>query len=478
MMSMPFLFLMHDPLAGTLSLLALLWLSAKVGGELALRLKLPSVSGELAAGLALTALHRVWPLVPDVAASSAAELLGGLGVVVLMFAVGLESTVPKMLKVGLASLRVASIGVVLPMAAGLAGAWLLLPAEAPFVLDLFIGACLCATSIGISAQVLREKGASDSLEGRIIVGAAVVDDVLGLLVLVAVSGLVSAASGASGGSGLARALVLALGFLVVALSLGRFATPHLFRLASRFRGEQVLLPLGLGFAFLLAWLGSLAGLATIVGAYAAGLILEPAHIEDLERRERHTLEELVHPLVTVLTPHHVVGALLGLAGAGLVITGGKLGLQRANLTGYLLALCAAFTWSSYSLLTKRVRSFPTGAVGGFCLASGLLSLGLYAAGSAASGRPFPALTVRDGLLILLLGLGPMGAAFYLWDAALKRGDSRVIGALAYLTPLLSTLNLVLWGGRRLSGMSLAAMGLIVVGAVLGSWDLFRRKARS
>ena len=181
---------------------------------------------------------------------------------------------------------------------------------------------------------------------------------------------------------------------------------------------------------------------------------------------------------TRLTPHHVVGALLGLAGAGLVITGGKLGLQRANLTGYLLALCAAFTWSSYSLLTKRVRSFPTGAVGGFCLASGLLSLGLYAAGSAASGRPFPALTVRDGLLILLLGLGPMGAAFYLWDAALKRGDSRVIGALAYLTPLLSTLNLVLWGGRRLSGMSLAAMGLIVVGAVLGSWDLFRRKARS
>jgi Kef-type K+ transport system membrane component KefB len=267
------------------------------------RLKLPAVTGELAAGLALAALHRAWPLMPEVAASPAAELLGGLGVVVLMFAVGLESTVPQMLKVGLASLRVAVIGVVVPMAAGLAGAWLLLPKESPFVLDLFIGACLCATSIGISAQVLREKGASDSIAGRIIVGAAVVDDVLGLLVLVAVSGLVGATSGGSAvGSNLARTLLLALSFLAAALTLGRLATPHLFRIANRFRGEQVLLPLGLGFAFLLAWLGSLAGLASIVGAYAAGLILEPAHIENLERRERHTLEELVHPLVTVLSP--------------------------------------------------------------------------------------------------------------------------------------------------------------------------------
>jgi drug/metabolite transporter (DMT)-like permease len=76
----------------------------------------------------------------------------------------------------------------------------------------------------------------------------------------------------------------------------------------------------------------------------------------------------------------------------------------------------------------------------------------------------------------MLGLGPMGAAFYAWDAALKRGDSRVIGALAYLTPLLSTLNLVLWGGKHLTGVSMAAMGLIVLGAVIGSLDLFRGRA--
>jgi drug/metabolite transporter (DMT)-like permease len=201
--------------------------------------------------------------------------------------------------------------------------------------------------------------------------------------------------------------------------------------------------------------------------------------------EVNLLQYLWPLLIVVLSPiylpgyrlgfHHVAGSLLGLAGAALVITGGKLSLESANLPGYLLALGAALTWSSYSLLTKRVRPFPTGAVGGFCLASGLLSLGLFGLGVAVSGDPVPALTVKDGILLLLLGLGPMGTAFYTWDAALKRGDSRVIGALAYLTPLLSTLNLVLWGGKRLSGISMAAMGLIVLGAIVGSLDLFRRQ---
>jgi drug/metabolite transporter (DMT)-like permease len=176
-----------------------------------------------------------------------------------------------------------------------------------------------------------------------------------------------------------------------------------------------------------------------------------------------------------LTVHHVAGSLLGLAGAALVLSGGQLTLQTVNLPGYLLALGAALTWSSYSLLTKRVRPFPTGAVGGFCLASGLLSLALFALDTAATGVPMPMLTGKDWAFLILLGLGPMGAAFYTWDAALKRGDSRVIGALAYLTPLLSTLNLVLWGGLRLSAVSLGAMVLIVLGAVMGSLDLFRRR---
>lgn len=296
--------LVVDPFAGTLLLLALVWLAAKVGGEVALRLKLPTVAGELCAGLALAGLHQAFPRFPEVGASESVGVLANLGVIVLMFAVGLESTVPQMMRVGLPSLRVATVGVLVPMLAGLLGARWLLPAGVPWVVDLFIGACLCATSIGISAQVLREKHAADSPEGRVIVGAAVLDDVLGLLVLVAVSGLAAAASTGGGmpWSNLARTLGLALAFLALALTLGRRTTPYLFHLASRFRGEQLLLPLGLGFAFLLAWLGNLAGLAPIVGAYAAGLILEPTHVEVLEARESHTLEALVHPLVTTLAP--------------------------------------------------------------------------------------------------------------------------------------------------------------------------------
>jgi drug/metabolite transporter (DMT)-like permease len=133
---------------------------------------------------------------------------------------------------------------------------------------------------------------------------------------------------------------------------------------------------------------------------------------------------------------------------------------------------AAVVWSSYSLLLKRVPPFPSGAVGGISLASGLLSLGLHALERLASpGQPPVALAARDWLFLVLLGLGPMGTAFYTWDAAMKRGDPRVIGALAYMTPLLSTLLLVAVGGRRLTFLSGCAMGLIVAGAVVGSLGL-------
>jgi Kef-type K+ transport system membrane component KefB len=415
---MPLAILMHDPLAGTLMLLALLWLSAKVGGELAVRLKLPAVTGELAVGLVLTALHRSWTAFPDVAASPATELLGGLGVVILMFAVGLESTVPQMLKVGFASLRVALIGVVLPMAAGLAGAWLLLPQGSPFVLDLFIGACLCATSIGISAQVLREKGTSDSVAGRIIVGAAVVDDVLGLLVLVAVSGLVGAAAGGPAGPSLVGTLTLALGFLAVALTLGRLATPHLFSLANRLRSEQVLLPLGLGFAFLLAWLGNLAGLASIVGAYAAGLILEPAHIEDLERRERHTLEELVHPLVSVFSPLFFV-----LMGAKVDPTA----LFKPATLGFAVVLAVLGVAGKFAAGYGGGKGIRAAVVGWGMVPRGEVGLIFVATGAQLhlNGVPLLSADVQAGIigaLLLTTVAGPVGLGWVLRGEAKTKGN--------------------------------------------------------
>ncbi|MBN1147194.1 MAG: DMT family transporter [Anaerolineales bacterium] len=170
-----------------------------------------------------------------------------------------------------------------------------------------------------------------------------------------------------------------------------------------------------------------------------------------------------------LRPHHLLGALMGLGGAGLILSGGRLSLDWVNLEGYLLAGGAALVWSSYSLMTKRLPPFPTAAVGAFCLASGLLALGAYAL----SGADFPlrALSAADWLSLFLLGAGPMGAAFFTWDAALKRGDPRVIGSLTYLTPMSSTLVLALVGGRALSWVSGLAMALIVGGALVGSLDL-------
>ena len=166
------------------------------------------------------------------------------------------------------------------------------------------------------------------------------------------------------------------------------------------------------------------------------------------------------PSVT-LTVRHVLAALIGFAGAALAILGGAGGTGGGGWAwGYLPALASAFIWASYSLLTKRVRSFPTAAIGGFALASGLLSLLCHA-----WLEPAASLSTHDLLLIAVLGLGPLGGAFFLWDAALKRGDARQIGVLSFLTPLLSTLTLLLVRGETPStAIGLAA--LMIVGAAV------------
>ena len=398
-----------DPFAGTLILLALVWLGAKVGGELAQRLRIPAVAGELGAGLALAALHRWLPVVPDVAASQAADLLANLGIIVLMFAVGLESTVAQMLRLGAPSLRVALIGVAVPMAAGFGGAWALLPPGTPSALRLFIGACLCATSIGISAQVLRERGAASSREGRVIVGAAVIDDVLGLLVLVAVTGLVTGGPDGLPWASLGRSLGLAALFLGLALTLGRRLAGHLFHFASRFRSEQLLLPLALAFAFLMAWLGHLAGLAPIVGAYAAGLLLEPAHVMTMEKREDHTLQDLVHPLVVTLAP------------VFFVLMGAKVdpaALFRPATLGFAVVLALLGVAGKYVAGYGAGRGARAAVVGWGMVPRGEVGLIFVAVGSQLqmNGAPLlgPALQAAIvGALLLTTILGPVGLSWAL-----------------------------------------------------------------
>jgi drug/metabolite transporter (DMT)-like permease len=176
---------------------------------------------------------------------------------------------------------------------------------------------------------------------------------------------------------------------------------------------------------------------------------------------------VLSPLIlpgTALTTRHLVGVLLGFSGAALLVSGGRLGFDAGGLAGDLLALLAAVIWSTYSLLSRRLGGFSAATISTFCLASGALSLACHAL-----LEPRYAFTAADLPPLLLIGLGPLGAAFYLWDRALQEGDPRVIGTLAYLTPLLSTLLLTLFGGGQLGPVSLAAMGLIVGGAALGTW---------
>lgn len=164
-----------------------------------------------------------------------------------------------------------------------------------------------------------------------------------------------------------------------------------------------------------------------------------------------------------LAPRHIVAALVGFAGAALAILGGAQGAEATWAWGYLPALGSAFIWASYSLLTKRVAAFPTAAIGSFAAVSGALSLLCHAL-----LEPAVALGARDIALIAALGLGPLGGAFFLWDAALKRGDARQIGVLSFLTPLLSTLTLLALRGERPSLSVLLAAAMIVGAAVVAT----------
>jgi len=173
-----------------------------------------------------------------------------------------------------------------------------------------------------------------------------------------------------------------------------------------------------------------------------------------------------------LRPRHLIAALLGFAGAAVAILGAQgggsgagslTGPSPAGYWGFLPALASAFIWASYSLWTQRVAAFPTAAIGLFGLVSGLLALACHAL-----LEPAVALSLRDALLIALTGLGPLGAAFYLWDMALKRGDARQIGILSYLTPLGSTALLLLVTGRPLSWSIALAAALIITAAIMGT----------
>ena len=163
-----------------------------------------------------------------------------------------------------------------------------------------------------------------------------------------------------------------------------------------------------------------------------------------------------------LTGRHVFAALVGFAGAALAILGGRTTDPNAPIWawGYIPALMSAFIWASYSLLTQRVKAFPTAAVGSFALVSALLALLCHA-----WLEPSTALSAKDCTLLTLLGLCPLGGSFFIWDAALKQGDARQIGVLSFLTPLLSTLVLLVMQ-REAPGWPVGLAAAMIVGAAV------------
>lgn len=294
-----------EAIASVLISIIVILVAAKLGGELFERLHQPAVLGEVVAGviignLSLLGFHGLDFLKTE----EVIAILAEIGVILLLFEVGLESNVKEMVRVGLSSLLAAMAGVIAPMVLGWGVAAWFLPHEGRLV-HIYIGAVLCATSVGITARVLRDLGKVRTKEARIILGAAVIDDVLGLLVLAVVSGMILAANRGSGGlplSGIAWIIAKAVLFLAGAVIVGLYLSPKLFSVASRLRVHGMLLVTSLVFCFTLAYFAHTIGLATIVGAFAAGLILDPVHYRDFLDRGEHTIEELLRPLTTVLVP--------------------------------------------------------------------------------------------------------------------------------------------------------------------------------
>ena len=294
---------MH-PVATVVLGLALILVVAKLAGALASRVGQPAVLGELVVGvvlgnLSLAGLQLLEPIKSDPSIAMLAEI----GVLILLFEVGLESTVGQMLRVGTSSLAVAVLGVVTPFALGWGVAAWLLPDHSPY-LHVFVGATLCATSVGITARVLRDLGESQSEEARIVLGAAVIDDVLGLVILAVVTGIVAAADAGQEISYGAIGLTLgkAMAFLFAALGIGVFLSPRLLALASKLEVPGALLAFGLSFCFALAWAAHAIGLAPIVGAFAAGLVLEDIHYRSFVERGEDPLEVSIRPISAFLVP--------------------------------------------------------------------------------------------------------------------------------------------------------------------------------
>lgn len=352
-----------------LLLLATILVSAKVLGELAERLGQPAVIGELVAGVLLgpSVIGFVDPTLP------ALHLFAEIGVILLLFTIGLETDLKRLLSVGGAAFTVAVVGVVLPFASGYVVARALGLELLPAIVS---GAALTATSVGITARVFSDLGKLKSVEGQIVLGAAVIDDVIGLIILAVVSDLVAGTTPSVGG--VLRTTAIAFGFLAAAIVLGRFLVPPVFDFLARSGKENTLASMALVLAFLLAVLASEIGSAVIVGAFAAGLVLAPTVQAQAIERGVIRLANLFVPIFFV-----AVGAAVDVRTFGsrdIVLVG--LALTVVAILGKFAAGFAP-VWIRANKTLIGVGMIPRGEVGlifaQMGLTAGVLTAGTYSA---------------------------------------------------------------------------------------------------
>ena len=349
--------------------LVAIFVATKLLGEGAQRLGQPAVLGELIAGVLLggSVLGLVDPTNPVI------HTMAELGVIILLFAIGLETELASLLRVGAAATTVAVAGVVVPFALGYYSAVAL---GLPTVHALVCGAALCATSVGITARVLSELGWLDTNEGRVILGAAVIDDIIGLIILAVIAAIVAGTSLTVGS--MSRIAGVAVAFVALAVVLGSLVAPPVFRVFERIRAANALGLFALAFAFLLAWLAQKSGSAMIVGAFAAGLVL-------YKLPQRHDIEKATTTIGHFFVPIFFasVGAavdLRALADRQALVLGGALIL--CGIAGKVVAGFAPW-WFKGDKLLVGIGMIPRGEVGlifaQMGLAAGAVTAGEYGA---------------------------------------------------------------------------------------------------
>lgn len=316
---------------------AAMLVAAKIGGELFERIKQPAVLGELVIGIVLGNLGLAGVDVFEALKEAPfLAIAAEIGAILLLFQVGLESNLDKLVAVGPSALAVAVLGVLAPIGMGYAASSVFMPEDAAWYVHLFVGATLAATSVGITARVLHDIGQMESRESRIIMGAAIVDDVLGLIILAFVLGLVGSedAGGAAEFGLLTLAVILAkaIGFLLATFLVSRTLLDRVITLVLHAKSQSLPVVLGVAYCFLISALAELVGLASIVGAFAAGLMVEDSIERHFGRHShRYKLDDSVTPIAALFVPVFFVDIglqvdLPSLAFAEVLVFGGVLTL--------------------------------------------------------------------------------------------------------------------------------------------------------